>query len=173
MLPKLCFTASAFLIYQDKVLLVKHKKLHQWLSPGGHIDEGELPHQAAQREFLEETGLKVKICSAYQTTNQPLPLAINEHFVCEENYHRRLLALEKKEVFTPEKMWSKGCEKHSNFSYLAKLDGPLLIKPAEGESQEVSWFSLAELKGRYKQDLANSVLEEAELAFELAKSKHS
>ncbi len=57
--PKLCYTAGGMLIYEGKVLLVKHKKLGIWLNPGGHIDEGELPHEAAQREFFEETGVKV------------------------------------------------------------------------------------------------------------------
>jgi len=60
MTPKICYTAAGILIHADKVLLVKHKKLGIWLNPGGHIEAGELPHQAAEREFFEETGVKVQ-----------------------------------------------------------------------------------------------------------------
>ncbi len=31
-----------------------------WAAPGGHIDSGETPHQAATREMLEEVG-KIKV----------------------------------------------------------------------------------------------------------------
>ena len=37
-------------------LLVLHRKVGLWLQPGGHIDAGETPEQAALRETLEETG---------------------------------------------------------------------------------------------------------------------
>jgi 8-oxo-dGTP pyrophosphatase MutT (NUDIX family) len=32
-----------------------------WLPPGGHIEQGELPDDAAVREVLEETGLEVEL----------------------------------------------------------------------------------------------------------------
>ena len=48
------------LAIDGKVLLIKHKKLGIWLCPGGHLESGELLHQAAEREFWEETGIKVK-----------------------------------------------------------------------------------------------------------------
>ena len=50
---KRCLTASGWLIYNDKVLFVKHALLGIWLSPGGHVEEHELPHLAAEREFFE------------------------------------------------------------------------------------------------------------------------
>ena len=54
-------TASAIVISDDRrrVVLHKHKRLGLWLQPGGHIDAGETPWQAAQREAREETGLPV------------------------------------------------------------------------------------------------------------------
>jgi 8-oxo-dGTP pyrophosphatase MutT (NUDIX family) len=50
-------TASAIVVRDGKVLLVKHKALGRWLQPGGHILPGETPWQAARREAEEETGL--------------------------------------------------------------------------------------------------------------------
>jgi 8-oxo-dGTP pyrophosphatase MutT (NUDIX family) len=64
--PKVCYTAGGMLIHKNKVLLVKHKKLGIWLNPGGHIDEDELPHQAAEREFFEETGVRVEALDCFE-----------------------------------------------------------------------------------------------------------
>jgi 8-oxo-dGTP pyrophosphatase MutT (NUDIX family) len=36
-----------------------HKRLHRWLQPGGHLEPGEGPWDAARREAEEETGLAV------------------------------------------------------------------------------------------------------------------
>jgi 8-oxo-dGTP diphosphatase len=58
------FTASA-IVFDDhqRVLLVHHNKLGQWLYPGGHIDSNEDPAQAALREVLEETGVQAEVVS--------------------------------------------------------------------------------------------------------------
>src|SRR5260221_14578866 len=50
-------TASAVVVGPEGVLLHRHKRLRKWLQPGGHIDPGEAPWQAALREVAEETGL--------------------------------------------------------------------------------------------------------------------
>jgi 8-oxo-dGTP pyrophosphatase MutT (NUDIX family)/GNAT superfamily N-acetyltransferase len=42
------------------VVLHRHKRLGLWLQPGGHIDPGELPWDAARREANEETGLPIE-----------------------------------------------------------------------------------------------------------------
>ena len=52
-------TASAVVVGLRGVVLHRHKRLGIWLQPGGHIDSGELPADAAVRETLEETGLAV------------------------------------------------------------------------------------------------------------------
>jgi 8-oxo-dGTP pyrophosphatase MutT (NUDIX family) len=51
-------TSSAIVVGARGVILHKHKRLGIWIQPGGHIDEGEDPADAAVREVLEETGLK-------------------------------------------------------------------------------------------------------------------
>jgi len=55
-------TASAVVVSDagDKVALHLHKRLNMWLQPGGHIDAGETPAEAALREAVEETGLPVR-----------------------------------------------------------------------------------------------------------------
>ena len=50
-------TASAFVLSSRGVILHRHRRLHIWVQPGGHVDAGESPLQAAVRETLEETGL--------------------------------------------------------------------------------------------------------------------
>lgn len=53
-------TASAFVISSRGVILHRHRILGIWVQPGGHINEGESPEEAALRETLEETGLYVR-----------------------------------------------------------------------------------------------------------------
>jgi 8-oxo-dGTP pyrophosphatase MutT (NUDIX family) len=55
------FTASVYIIDQDKTLLIYHNKLKKWLPPGGHIEPNETPPEAAIREAYEETGLHVQL----------------------------------------------------------------------------------------------------------------
>lgn len=53
------FTSTCYIIDQGKCLLHFHKKHGKWVPPGGHLEEGETPPEAARREVLEETGLEI------------------------------------------------------------------------------------------------------------------
>ena len=55
------FTVAVFVVWEGKVLLHRHRKLGMWLPPGGHIEDGELPDEAAVREVWEETGISVEL----------------------------------------------------------------------------------------------------------------
>ncbi len=57
------FTATVYILHQDKVLLIKHEKYAKWMPPGGHLEPNELPHEAAIREALEEANVAVEILS--------------------------------------------------------------------------------------------------------------
>ena len=50
-------TASGIVIRDASLLMILHPFLLKWLQPGGHVEYGETPLQAAMREVLEETGL--------------------------------------------------------------------------------------------------------------------
>ena len=170
--PKICFGASGFLVHEDKILLIKHKKLGFWLPPGGHLDEDELPHQAAEREFWEETGLKVKAISAGKqlvadgkTSYHPLPLAINLHWISRENYQARLKSLNPHQRHPSEK-WSKGCEQHFVYIYLVQSEGSLDFKQNVEETDGIGWFALKEIE---ELETLPEIKQEAEYALEYAK----
>lgn len=42
--------------FNNKIVMCKHKDRDTWEIPGGHIEKGETPDIAAQRELFEETG---------------------------------------------------------------------------------------------------------------------
>jgi 8-oxo-dGTP pyrophosphatase MutT (NUDIX family) len=52
-------TASAIVVGRRGTVLHLHKRLGRWMQPGGHIDPGEEPPEAAVREAVEELGLEV------------------------------------------------------------------------------------------------------------------
>lgn len=57
------FTVCGIVEIEGKVLLVRHtygSAKNRVLCPGGYVEENELPTQAIEREFLEETDIIVK-----------------------------------------------------------------------------------------------------------------
>ncbi len=52
-------TGSAVVVGARGMVMHLHRRLGRWMQPGGHVDPGEQPWQAARRESEEETGLRV------------------------------------------------------------------------------------------------------------------
>jgi 8-oxo-dGTP pyrophosphatase MutT (NUDIX family) len=68
-------TASGLVIHENKVLLIFHPYIKRWFQPGGHIDEGESPVDAAIREVYEETGF---VCNPDPEVPELLDIDIHE-----------------------------------------------------------------------------------------------
>ncbi len=55
------FTATGFVVRGGQTLLHWHKRLQQWMPPGGHLEPDEDPVIAVLREIREETGLDSEV----------------------------------------------------------------------------------------------------------------
>lgn len=149
--PRVCFTSGGLVIKDEQILLIKHRKLGIWLAPGGHLEAGELPHQAALREVAEETGIQAEIDSAIQvppgsdSEYQPVPLLINLHWVAPENYQARVASSDQTLAHQSEK-WSRGCEQHLVWLYAMRIkhDSPT-VTLNQAESTGIGWFSLSQI----------------------------
>lgn len=53
-------TGSAIVTGPRGTVLHRHRRLGLWLQPGGHLERGEAPWEAAAREGTEETGLDLR-----------------------------------------------------------------------------------------------------------------
>ena len=66
------FGASAVVVSDGQVLLIKRRDVEIWALPGGAIDSGESTAQAAIREVKEETGIDidlVRLVGIYSSPN--------------------------------------------------------------------------------------------------------
>lgn len=75
-------TASAVVTSRRGVLLHVHKRIGRWMQPGGHIDDGETPWEAARREVAEETGM-----DAAHPSGGPRLVHVDVHPVAEDHVH--------------------------------------------------------------------------------------
>jgi 8-oxo-dGTP pyrophosphatase MutT (NUDIX family) len=68
---KIDFTVAIFVVHQNRILLVHHRKLDKWLPLGGHIELDEDPETAALREAKEESGFDVELVGDRPPTTEP------------------------------------------------------------------------------------------------------
>lgn len=125
-------TASVWIVSKTspkKTLLLFHKKLNKWVQPGGHVDFGENPVQAAVRETHEETGIDVSplLEKIIPIDKQNRFLPIPEFFL-EEN-------------IVPYK--DQPAHVHLDVMYVVAVDEQA-ITLQERESNDGKWFTLEE-----------------------------
>lgn len=126
------FTATIYILYEEKVLLLFHKKLQKWLPPGGHLEANELPCDGAKREAYEETGLEVELITQENIWIQrPNAQSFERPYLC-------LL-----EEIPPHK--ETPAHQHMDFVYIArpKHTPPIL---QTDEDHLIRWFSLGEME---------------------------
>ena len=75
-------TASAVVVGGRGVLLHRHRRLHRWLQPGGHLDPDERPEDGARRECREETGLEV-----HHPPGGPVLVHVDVHGAADDHVH--------------------------------------------------------------------------------------
>ncbi len=97
-----------------RVLLHRHKRLGRWLQPGGHVDPGETPWEAALRETREETGV-----AAEHPGRAPRLIHVDVH----EGPRGHV---------------------HLDLRYLLLADAEVALSPAPGESPDVAWWTPSE-----------------------------
>lgn len=68
---KIDFTVAIFVVRDNQILLIHHRRLDRWLPLGGHIELDEDPEQAALREAKEESGLDVELIGERPPTTEP------------------------------------------------------------------------------------------------------
>lgn len=109
-------TGSAIVLDdRGRTLLHRHKRLGLWLQPGGHVDPGESPAQAAARETVEETGLSVR-----HPDDTPRLVNVDVH----EGGRGHL---------------------HLDLRYVLEADGDAPFAPAAGESPHLRWVDVADI----------------------------
>ena len=105
-------TGSAVVTGPAGVLLHRHKRLGMWLQPGGHLEAGETPWEAARREAEEETGL------GFEPWGEGIPPLIHLDVHPGGSGHT-----------------------HLDLRYLLVVAGDDNPRPPAGESQDVRWFA--------------------------------
>jgi 8-oxo-dGTP diphosphatase len=67
-------TVDGAIVQDDSILLIKRNIIpfkNRWALPGGHVEYDEKVEDAAVREVLEETGLKVEIEKLFGVYSDP------------------------------------------------------------------------------------------------------
>jgi 8-oxo-dGTP pyrophosphatase MutT (NUDIX family) len=82
------FSVGVFPRRGDRVLLIQHARLGKWLPPGGELEAGETPLEAAARELREETGLVGTFPVTSDVEGAPLGLiGYEEHVAGKKGVH--------------------------------------------------------------------------------------
>lgn len=119
-------TSSVYVVYNNKVLLHRHKKYNTLFPLGGKMNEEEVPHETAIREVYEESGLEIKLY------NRDSKLALGRVVQLHSPMHT-LLENVGHEV------------ENIDFIYFARAFSNE-VRPQTGESKELYWFTKEEIE---------------------------
>lgn len=117
---------------REALLLVYHRKMQKWLSPGGHLEANEIPEEAAKREVFEETGLNIAFFpDEYIHIDRWNARSLVRPFLC---------LLEEIPAYKGEP-----AHQHIDLIFVGYPVGGELLKN-ESEIDDLRWFSLAEIE---------------------------
>jgi len=126
---KIDFTVGAAIVYDNKVLLIHHKKLNLWLLVGGHIELDENPEYAILREVKEESGLDIELVgekpSNLEFGDETGKFLLSPRFMDIHNFSSE--------------------HQHIGMVYFAKAKTDK-VQFLEEESTDIKWFSQEELE---------------------------
>lgn len=132
-------TASAAVIdpATSEVLLVWHNATGKLLLPGGHVDPGEAPSEAALREVLEETGVEAELACA--------PLDLPGMVWLPSPFVTAVIPAPAKPP-RPGKP-AEAAHEHIDLLFLATADSSKPTRPALDEVARCGWYPIADLSG--------------------------
>lgn len=161
-------TASAFIIHwnpedkntEPKLLVHMHKKFGKLLQPGGHIELNETPWAAIKHELVEETGYEINQLEILQPSliadlsntgmvSHPVPFVYNTHPVDKEETHY-----------------------HSDVSFLFLTHELPVGVPGEGETTDLRWLTLSEIRENKENNIGSGVQAISELAFKIMSNEN-
>lgn len=119
-------TLSVYIVYNNKVLLHRHKKYNTLFPLGGKMNENEVPHETAIREVYEESELEVQLYNRDNELNLGRVIQL----------HSPMHTLLENVGYEVENI---------DFIYFARalIDK---VNPQKGESKELFWFSKEEIE---------------------------
>jgi len=127
---KLDLVVSGYIIHEDKVLLIHHRKSGLWLPPGGHMDFQETPDRALKREIKEELNIDVDLLNM-------IPVSIKGNI--------------KQQLANPfhVNIHSAGDHEHCCFFYVCLPKNLDAFKIDQGEIIDYCWHTMDDLSKKH------------------------
>lgn len=119
--------AIGIVVKDNNILLIKRKKTEGmlfWAFPGGKIESGETPENAAVREIFEETGVNSHILKHFGTRIHPLTSAEISYYLCQYENETNCFATDEVEEI-------KWCSPRETLSLLTTSIYPPVLKLIE------------------------------------------
>ncbi len=134
---------------KENFLLVKRRDVPVWVLPGGGIDDGEQPEEAAVREVREESGFEVKVVRKVAVYTPTGRLASETHlFECAIVGGEPTTSDESKDVnFFPVGTWPPPYfDVHARWLQDAcRNESDVIVKPIEG----LDWKGVVKILARH------------------------